>query len=288
MTQDLHRQSLEHMRQRAEKIARLETVAPGTDDRLGLYDRRNDKDSCGVGFIANMKGVKSHQIVADGLTMLCNLTHRGAVGADPKAGDGAGILTQIPHVLFADWAEEVGISLPDPGYYGVGHIFLPRDPALAARIEELMGEICEEEGQVLLGWRDVPVDNSDLGESVKATEPVQRQVFIGRGQKIASEDHFERKLYICRKELSNRTLALGVEGVRSMYVTSMSCRTITYKGIFLAEQLGTYYKDLTDERYTSALALIHQRFATNTFPQWNLAHPYRMVAHNGEINTLRG
>ncbi len=272
---------------RTQQIGRPQ-AAPHLTAPVGLYDRRNDKDSCGVGFVANMKGEKSHQIVADGLTMLVNLTHRGAVGADPKAGDGAGLLVQIPHAFFAAWAEDAGIDLPTAGDYGVGHVFMPRDDTLIARIEKAVAECCEAEGQILLGWRDVPVDNSDLGESVKATEPVQRQVFIGRGPKIASEDHFERKLFVLRKCLSNTVIGWNEPATRQFYVSSLSCRTITYKGIFLAEQLGTYYKDLTDPLFTSALALVHQRFATNTFPEWSLAHPYRMVAHNGEINTLRG
>ena len=254
----------------------------------GLYDRRNDRDACGVGFVANMHGEKSHKIVADGLTILENLTHRGAVGADPKAGDGAGMLVQIPDAFFRAETSALGIELPSEGDYAVGHFFMPRETELRQRIEEAFAVISEKEGLQLLGWRDVPTDNSMLGDGVIETEPFHRQVFVGRGAKIASEDHFERKLHIARKSLSNVVYGWDHEGVSDYYAVSLSCRTITYKGMFLSEQLGAYYKDLRDRRFKSALALVHQRFATNTFPQWSLAHPYRMVAHNGEINTLRG
>jgi glutamate synthase (NADPH/NADH) large chain len=275
---------------RARALAQAGTIrkAPHLAPARGLYDERNDRDSCGVGFIADMSGTPSRGIVEDGLTILVNLEHRGAVGADPKAGDGAGILVQIPDAFFRAEAEQLGLALPQAGHYAVGHLFMPREPALQRRIKDALAQICEAEGQVLLGWREVPVDNSMLGESVKATEPVQAQVFIGRGPKIASEIHFERRLYILRKVLSNTVVAWEEDGARDFYVVSLSCRTIVYKGMFLADQLGPYYKDLSHPLFTSALALVHQRFATNTFPKWSLAHPYRMVAHNGEINTLRG
>jgi glutamate synthase (NADPH/NADH) large chain len=256
----------------------------------GLYDPRNEHDACGVGFIANMRGEASHRIIEDGLQILENLTHRGAVGADPLMGDGAGMLVQIPHAFFVEEADRLGFSLPEPGQYGVGFLFLPQDEALRARAEALVAEVVAAEGQVLLGWRDVPVDNASLSKDpdIAATEPVHRQVFIGRGESIADEAEFERRLFILRKVISNRVLT-GFGGTdRGFYVVSLSSRTIVYKGMFLAYQLGAYYKDLADPRFASALALVHQRFSTNTFPSWRLAHPYRMVAHNGEINTLRG
>ncbi len=256
----------------------------------GLYDPKNEHDACGVGFIAHMKNEKSHSIIEKGLQILENLTHRGAVGADPLMGDGAGMLVQMPHKFFeAEMAGE-GVELPQPGHYGVAHVFMPQDEAARARIETIFDEVVHEEGQTILGWRNVPVENSSLSKApeIAATEPVHRQVFISRSAAIASDDDFERKLFIIRKVVSNRVYAEWTGEDIGFYVTSMSARTIVYKGMFLAYQLGSYYKDLTDPRFTSALALVHQRFSTNTFPSWKLAHPYRMVAHNGEINTLRG
>ncbi|RWM67333.1 MAG: glutamate synthase large subunit, partial [Mesorhizobium sp.] len=256
----------------------------------GLYDPRNEHDACGVGFIVNMKGVKSHQIVKDGLAVLENLTHRGAVGADPLMGDGAGVLVQLPDRFFREEMASQGVELPKPGHYAVGHVFMPRDPELQAHIEGIIAEVAQLEGQPLLGFRDVPVDNSSLSKApdIAASEPVQRQVFLGRGADIESDDDYERRLYILRKVISGR-IHEETKGVdNGFYVVSMSSRTIVYKGMFLAYQVGAYYKDLTDPRFETALILVHQRFSTNTFPSWKLAHPYRMVAHNGEINTLRG
>ncbi|RWM64292.1 MAG: glutamate synthase large subunit, partial [Mesorhizobium sp.] len=256
----------------------------------GLYDPRNEHDACGVGFIVNMKGVKSHQIVKDGLAVLDNLTHRGAVGADPLMGDGAGVLVQLPDRFFREEMASQGVELPKPGHYAVGHVFMPRDPELQAHIEGIIEEVAQLEGQPLLGFRDVPVDNSLLSKApdIAASEPVQRQVFLGRGAEIESDDDYERRLYILRKVISGR-IHEETKGVdNGFYVVSMSSRTIVYKGMFLAYQVGAYYKDLTDPRFETALILVHQRFSTNTFPSWKLAHPYRMVAHNGEINTLRG
>jgi len=261
---------------------------PGVPPARGLYDPALDKDSCGVGFIADIKGTKSHKIVEDALTILVNLEHRGAVGADPRAGDGAGILVQIPHKFFAKQAVELGFELPEPGHYAVGVLFMPHD---AEWRQEIMGVFAEEiarEGMRLIGWRDVPTDNSTLGESVKPTEPVHRQVFIARPKKMTSEDDFERRLYVLRKSISGILYNRRERRNSGYYPVSISCRTVIYKGMFLADQLGTYYPDLNDEDFESALALIHQRFSTNTFPAWSLAHPYRMIAHNGEINTLRG
>jgi glutamate synthase (NADPH/NADH) large chain len=273
--------------QRATKRA-APMLDPGFPAAHGLYDPRQEKDSCGVGFVADIKNRKTHTIVAHGLKILENLDHRGAVGADPKAGDGCGMLVQIPHRFFAEECAKLGFALPAPGHYAVGQYFLPRDPQARAKIEAIIEETIAAEGQVLLGWRDVPVDNSDLGESVMPTEPFHRQVFIGRGADVTDEESFERRLFIFRKVVSH-TLYLGQDRTKaSYYPVSVSCRTVTYKGMLLATQLGGYFKDLTDPRFESALALVHQRFSTNTFPTWQLAHPYRMVAHNGEINTVRG
>ena len=266
----------------------MTTYDPAMPEAQGLYDPRNEHDACGVGFIADMHNRKSHGIVQQGLQILLNLDHRGAVGADPKLGDGCGILTQIPHRFFLEECAKIGIALPGPREYGIGQFFMPRDPVDRAEAEAAINRVIGEEGLVLLGWRDVPVDNSDLGDAVKAVEPAQRQVFVGRGPTLGSEDDFERRLYLLRKVVSNAIYALARPGMAEYYPVSLSCRTIVYKGMVLVGQLGGYYKDLQDERFESALALVHQRFATNTFPSWRLAHPYRMVAHNGEINTLRG
>ena len=255
---------------------------------LGLYDPSLEKDSCGVGFIANIKGKKSHQIVSDAINILCNLEHRGAVGADPRAGDGAGILVQIPHAFFARRAKDAGFTLPKPGEYAVGAIFMPREKSWRKIIQSIIADQVENEKLTLIGWREVPTDNSSLGETVKPTEPHCMQVFIGRGKEIKSEDDFERKLYILRKSISHAIYQRRDRGLAGYYPASLSCRTVVYKGMFLADQLGKYYPDLHEKDFESALALVHQRFSTNTFPAWSLAHPYRMIAHNGEINTLRG
>jgi glutamate synthase (NADPH/NADH) large chain len=255
---------------------------------FGLFDPALEKDSCGVGFIADIKGRKSHKIVEDALTILVNLEHRGAVGADPRAGDGAGILVQTPHRFFAKKAAELGFKLPEPGHYAVGALFLPHDAAWRAGIMDTYAAIAAQEGMTILGWRDVPTDNSTLGESVKPTEPFHKQVFLARNPKVTSEDEFERRLYILRKTISSTLYGRRERSTSHYYPVSISCRTVIYKGMFLADQLGTYYPDLHDPDFESALALIHQRFSTNTFPAWSLAHPYRMIAHNGEINTLRG
>ena len=262
----------------------------GLPERQGLYDPRNEHDACGVGFVAHMRGEKSHQIIEDGLFMLENLTHRGAVGADPLMGDGAGMLVQIPDKFFREEMAGQGIDLPEFGHYAVGYLFLPQDPEMRAHIEEIINAVVAEEGQVLLGYRDVPVDNSSLSkaEDIAATEPCHRQVFIGRGASAETRSQFERRLFILRKVISNRIFDETEGRDNGFYIVSLSSRTIVYKGMFLAYQVGAYYKDLKDERFQSAVALVHQRFSTNTFPSWKLAHPYRMVAHNGEINTLRG
>ncbi|WP_295806299.1 glutamate synthase large subunit [uncultured Nitratireductor sp.] len=266
------------------------TPAPGLPVAQGLYDPRNEHDACGVGFVAHMKGKRSHDIVRDGLAMLENLTHRGAVGADPLVGDGAGMLMQIPDRLYREeWADR-DIQLPEPGHYGVGHFFMPRDVDLRKRIDDIIADVVRSEGQELIGFRDVPVDNSCLSKApeIVASEPVHRQIFIARGAGIQNEEDFERRLYILRKVISGRVREELEGGTHGFYTVSLSARTIVYKGMFLAYQLGAYYNDLKDPRFETALALVHQRFSTNTFPSWELAHPYRMVAHNGEINTVRG
>ena len=260
----------------------------GAPERQGLYDPANEHDACGVGFVANIKGKKSHAIVQQGLQILRNLTHRGAVGADPLAGDGAGILIQIPDPFFREELATQGVRLPPLGQYGVGMVFLPKEPASRLACEYEIERAIKDEGQILLGWRDVPCDDTGLGESVKKIEPVIRQVFIGRGKGVTVTDALERKLYIIRKAAGHAIQALKLAHGKEFYVPSMSARTIVYKGMLLAHQVGTYYKDLQDPRVASALALVHQRFSTNTFPTWDLAHPFRLIAHNGEINTLRG
>ena len=250
----------------------------------GLYDPANEHDACGVGFVCNIKNVKSRRIVEQGLELLVRLTHRGAVGADPRAGDGAGILVQIPDTFFR---ASVGFELPPAGSYGVGMVFLPQDAACRQEMVETIERNLTQGGQQVLGWRDVPVDNSVLGESVIPTEPVTRQVFVACGDNCPDQDAFERKLFVVRKRMDNAIRAAG-HAKTAYYVTSMSSRTITYKGMLLADQVGAYFRDLQDPRFASALALVHQRFSTNTFPTWDLAHPFRMICHNGEINTLRG
>jgi len=254
----------------------------------GLYNPAHEHDACGIGMICSIRNERSRKIVEDGLKILCNLEHRGAVGADPKAGDGAGILIQIPDEFFRAEVAKLGFELPERNHYGVAQLFLPRDTSLHAMIEDAYEEATRQEGLEILGWRDVPVDSSILGESVKPTEPIHRQVFIGRGPNIADDDTFERKLFVARKVASNRLRAEEADGLPGYYPVSCSSRTIVYKGLVLADGVVKYYKDLQDERVISAVALVHQRFSTNTFPSWPLAHPYRMICHNGEINTLRG
>ncbi len=256
--------------------------------RQGLYDPRHEHDACGVGFIVHIKGQKSHKIVRQGLELLENLTHRGAVGADPKAGDGAGLLIQIPDTFLRAECALSGLTLPAVGEYAVGMVFLPQDAADRNRCESLFSEFIAQEKAVLLGWRDVPVNNDGLGESVKSVEPVVRQIFIGRGADYADQDFFERKLFVIRKQVENAVRTSQMASARFFYIPSLSSRTVVYKGMLLANQVDTFYPDLSDERVDSALALVHQRFSTNTFPTWDLAHPFRFIAHNGEINTLRG
>src|SRR5664279_5512256 len=261
---------------------------PGLPLSQGLYSPDNEHDACGVGFVADMHNRKSHEIIGMGLEILRNLDHRGAVGADPKAGDGCGMLVQIPHRFFAGKASELGFVLPAPGEYAIGALFLPRDAEGRRIVETIVEKMVEAEGQILLGWRDTPVDSSVLGESVKPAEPVSRQIFIQRGPDTKDPDVFERRLFILRKTISNAVHNLNDRRTAGFYPVSLSSRTIVYKGLLLATKLGVYFKDLADPLFESALSLVHQRFSTNTFPTWSRAHPYRYVAHNGEINTLRG
>ena len=259
----------------------------GPPAKQGLYDPAQEHDACGVGFVVNIRGEKSHQIVRSGLEILVNLTHRGACGCDPLTGDGAGILTQIPHEFFAVKARELGIELPKPGEYGIGTIFLPRDDAERQHCLERFEAIVAEEGQVFLGWRDVPIDNSVLGQTARDVEPVIRQMFIARGPNTPP-DMLEWKLFVIRKRHANEIRNSDLTQKEYCYVPSLSSRVIVYKGLLLADQVEPFYADLADERFVSALALVHQRYSTNTFPTWDLAHPFRYLAHNGEINTLRG
>jgi len=255
---------------------------------LGMYANA-EHDACGVGFVAHIKGLKAHHIVQQGLKILENIDHRGAVGADPLMGDGAGLLIQIPDEFYRAEMAKQGVELPPPGEYGVGMIFLPKENASRQACEQELERAIKTEGQVLLGWRDVPVDRDmPMSPTVREKEPIIRQVFIGRGHDILVPDALERKLYVIRKTASTKIQSLNLTHGAEYYVPSMSCRTIIYKGLLLADQVGKYYLDLRDERVVSALALVHQRFSTNTFPEWPLAHPYRMVAHNGEINTVKG
>jgi glutamate synthase (NADPH/NADH) large chain/glutamate synthase (ferredoxin) len=256
---------------------------------FGLYDPAHEHDACGVGFVAQMRGRKSHEIVQQGLQILKNLDHRGAVGADALMGDGAGILLQIPDAFFREEMASQGVALPPPGEYGVGMVFLPKENASRLACERALEKAVVAEGQVVLGWRDVPTDaQMPMSPRVRAKEPILRQIFIGRGNDVVVQDALERKLYVIRKTASSAIQSLRLKHGKEYYVPSMSSRTIVYKGLLLADQVGVYFKDLSDPRCVSALALVHQRFSTNTFPEWPLAHPYRMVAHNGEINTVKG
>ncbi|MBV1689632.1 glutamate synthase large subunit [Novosphingobium sp. G106] len=258
----------------------------------GLYDSRNEHDACGVGFVAHIKGAKSHAIVTQALEILKNLDHRGAVGADPLLGDGAGILIQMPDALFRKWADGEGLTLPAAGDYAVAMCFLPQDEAARNFAIAHFEEFIAKEGQHLIGWRDVPTTLDGLGKAVVASMPVVRQCFVGRGENIADQDAFERKILAIRKQAQNPLAALAVKHdlptLDELYMPSFSSRTIVYKGLLLATQVGSFYDDLRDPDCVSALGLVHQRFSTNTFPSWKLAHPYRFIAHNGEINTVRG
>lgn len=255
----------------------------------GLYDPRHEHDACGVGFVAHLKGKKSHEIVQQALTILNNLNHRGACGAEANTGDGAGILIQLPHKFLQAECKKLGIILPDEKQYGVGMIYLPKNPAQRSECEKIFENIIKEEGQAFLGWRAVPTVNKSLGPTAVASEPYLGQVFIGRNSNIKDDLAFERKLYVIRKRVENAIRYSGkVKGGEFFYVSSISYKTIIYKGMLMCEQVSAFHPELSNPAVESALALVHSRFSTNTFPSWDRAHPYRYIAHNGEINTLRG
>ena len=253
----------------------------GIPEQQGLYVPEFEKDNCGIGLVANIKGKKSHEIIRQGITVLEKIEHRGAVGADPSTGDGAGILIQMPDEFYRAEVE----NLPASGDYGVGMIFFPQDAEERAKCEKVVEDVIKEEGQSLITWRDVPVDLSNVGKTAEETRPFIKQVFVKRSEK---ENNFELRLYIIRKRIENEVKKLGLENEEYFYPVSMSSRTIVYKGLLLADQVAGFYKDLSDERMVSAIAVVHQRYSTNTFPSWDLAQPFRYIAHNGEINTIKG
>jgi len=255
----------------------------------GLYHPRNERDACGMGLVASIRGEKSHAIIRKGLEVLINLTHRGAAGCDPETGDGAGILIQIPHVFFARECGELGMRLPEPGAYGVAMCFLPVDKHDRLQCEGVIERIAKEEGLTLLGWRDTPVNGIAIGREARASQPYIEQLFLAKPEHLKPDDDaFERLLYRVRRRIENEMAASDIEGKEFFYIPSLSCRTIVYKGLMLAPQIEKFYFELANPLVTSALCLVHQRFSTNTFPSWKLAHPYRYAAHNGEINTIKG
>src|SRR3989454_8454452 len=253
----------------------------------GLYDPAHEHDACGVGFVVDIKGRKSNAIVRRALQVLINLLHRGACGCEANTGDGAGILLQMPDRFLRKVCAGLGIALPGPKDYGAGLTFLPRDANQREKVEGLIAAIVAEEGQRLLGWRDVPTDDRLLGASAVSVEPVIRQVFVGRGD-ARDHAHFERKLYVIRKRIEHAVEAMDFSEKRLTYIPSLSSNTLIYKGMLSADQIESMYPDLLDPDMESALALVHQRFSNNTFPSWSHAHPYRNVAHHGQISTLRG
>jgi glutamate synthase (NADPH/NADH) large chain len=259
----------------------------GLPPAQGLYDPAHEHDACGIGFVASISGEKSHEIIKKGIQVLLNLAHRGACGCDPETGDGAGVLIQIPHKFFARECEKLGFALPKPGTYGVGMTFLPVEKHQRLTSEGILERIIKEEGLSLLGWRDTPVYASAIGRVARASQPYIQQIFV-RCAPGMDEDAFERKLYVVRKRAESEIRDSGIEDAEMFYIPSLSCRTIVYKGLLLAQQITNFYRELADPDVVSALCLVHQRFSTNTFPSWQRAHPYRYVAHNGEINTLRG
>src|SRR5664279_3376693 len=261
----------------------------GPPAKQGLYDPQFEHEACGVGFVVNIKGRKSHAIIQQALQVLLNLNHRGACGRESNTGDGAGILIQPPHEFLMLAARESRFDLPSAGEYGVGMVFLPQDAAHRAECEKVFAGIAAEEGQPVLGWRTIPTSNVTLGSTALASEPLMRQVFLARNAKLTDDLAFERKLYVIRKRAENAIRYSGkVAGGEFFYLSSLSCKTLVYKGMLLTTQLTEYYPDLSHPAMDSALALVHSRFSTNTFPSWDRAHPYRYIAHNGEINTLRG
>ncbi len=260
----------------------------GPPGKQGLYDPRFEHEACGVGFVVDVKGRKSHRILQQALQVLRNLDHRGACGCEANTGDGAGVLIQIPHAFFQQVAKKERLSLPGPGEYATGLVFLPRDPTKRRRLAEVFDQIIQAEGQTLLGWRTVPTNNATLGQTARSSEPFIRQVFIGRNPALKDDMAFERKLYVIRKRAYSEIRTSTLDGAEYWYLASLSYKTIVYKGMLLTEQLTQYFPDLQQPAVETALALVHSRFSTNTFPSWDRAHPYRYLAHNGEINTLRG
>lgn len=256
--------------------------------RQGLYDPSFEHDACGVGFVANINGVRSHDIIQKGLKVLENLTHRGACGCDPLTGDGAGLIIQVPDAFLRKACAAIDIELPAAGEYGVGLVFMPRDVRERNYCEQQLAKIVREEGQRLLGWRSVPVDVSQCGKTAREIAPEIRQVFIGRGAKTPDTAALERKLFVIRKRIERLIRESSLNDREYFYIPSLSSRTLVYKGLLLPEQIPAFYLDLVDPEMVSALALVHQRFSTNTLPSWERAHPYRFLAHNGEINTVRG
>jgi glutamate synthase domain-containing protein 2/glutamate synthase domain-containing protein 1/glutamate synthase domain-containing protein 3 len=263
------------------------SVPNGLPEPQGLYHPSHEHDACGIGFVANIKGKKSHDIILKGIEVLKNLTHRGACGCDPETGDGAGVLIQIPHKFFARECATLGFTLPAPGRYGVGMIFFPVEKNARLQCEAVLERLAREEGLTVLGWRDTPVDGSAVGRVARASQPYIEQLFLGCPEGM-TEDAFERKLFVVRKRAESEIEQSDIEHKGFFYVSSLSARTIVYKGLLLAPQIVKFYSDLSDPEAASALCLVHQRFSTNTFPSWQLAHPFRYIAHNGEINTLRG
>ncbi|MGH2836012.1 MAG: glutamate synthase subunit alpha, partial [Solirubrobacteraceae bacterium] len=255
------------------------THAPAAPGPTGLYDPTTEHDACGVALVAKLWGEATHAVIEKGLEALGNLEHRGAAGADPNTGDGAGILLQIPDAFFR--GAVAGVELPAAGRYAVGVVFLPTEPERRAQLEQLIEDTVRNEGQRVIWWRDVPVDDRYAGDTARASQPYIRQVLVAAAEDVPDQDAFERKLYVIRR-------LIEIEAGNELAIASFSSRTLVYKGMLTAPQLPRYFTDLRDPRLASRLALVHSRFSTNTFPSWTLAHPFRMVAHNGEINTLRG
>ena len=271
---------------------KIEKNSIGFPKNQGLYDSSNEHDSCGVGFIVDTKNHASHDIVSKGLSMLCNLEHRGAVGADPKAGDGSGILIQLPHEFFK---KEINhFELPEQNEYAVGVFFIKKEENLKDKILKKIEDVCARENIPFLGWRICPTYEDELGWSVKPTTPFVYHMFVAKPDNISDQDDFERKIYVLRQCIDKEIMLLGDDYYEQFYIPSFSSRTILYKGMVLSDQVGTvgnklgFFEDLSDHSIVSSFALIHQRFSTNTFPTWSLAQPFRMLCHNGEINTLRG
>ena len=259
----------------------------GLPPAQGLYDPRFEHDACGIGFVANLQGLKSHDIIEKGIQILINLTHRGACGCDPETGDGAGVLLQIPHAFFEGECARLGFPLPSPGEYGVAMVFLPVEKHERMTCEGILEEIVRDEGLAVLGWRDTPIDGNAIGRLARNTQPYIEQIFI-RSPYGMDQDALERKLYVIRKRAENEVAKTDLKEKDFFYIPSLSSRTIVYKGLLLAPQIAHFYRELSDPQVRSAICLVHQRFSTNTFPSWQLAHPYRYICHNGEINTLRG